>query len=136
MKNDQNKTGYCNYYFSEDRGQCTVVAYGEVDFEQSVRLMDEVVNDPVFHEDMLLLVNLKGIQYHPDYNEFISLKDHLKSLKPRLNNKIALVCSRKMDILAHLMCAFLNKENVDIKTFIKLEEAENWLKMTRKVGRY
>jgi hypothetical protein len=135
MKNDQNKPGYYNYYFSGDRRQCTVVAYGEVDFEQSVQLMDDVVNDPGFHKDMLLLVNLKGIQYHPDYNEFISLKDHLKSLKPHLNNRIALVCTRKMDILAHLMCAFL-KENVDIKTFIRLEEAENWLKMARKVGHY
>jgi hypothetical protein len=136
MENVQNIPGYYNYYFSEDKKWCTVIAEGEVDFDQSIELMDDVVNDPDFSRDMLLLIDLRLIQYHPDYNEFLSIKNHLSLLKARLNNKIALVCSHKMNILAYLICALMNVENVDMKTFISLDEAEKWLKIETRVGKY
>lgn len=136
MKKGQETIGYYNYYFSEDNKQCTIVAGGEPDFEQSVKVMDDVINDPRYSKDMLLLVNLTSFQYHPSYDEFAGLRDHLKKLAPRLQNKIALVCNRKLDILGHLICAFMNMENIEMKTFIKLEDAENWLKVERKIRKF
>lgn len=133
MNNDQFIPDSYSYYFSKDKKRCTIFAIGEVDYKQSIQVMDEVVNRSEFSPEMLILVDMTKIDYHPSYQEFVNLSNHLKSRSKQLSNRIALVCSHKMHILAQLICIFMDKEKLQMKSFTLLQEAETWLNAQKEV---
>lgn len=125
-----------SYFFSKDKKRCTIIAVGEVDYEQTIQMMDEVIGHVEFSPDTLILVDLTDIDYHPNYQEFENISSHLKSRSKDLSNRVALVCSLKMQILTQLICIFMEKEKLQIKAFTLRENAEDWLEIKKEVKNF
>ncbi|HKJ42236.1 MAG TPA: hypothetical protein VKA27_09075 [Sunxiuqinia sp.] len=122
--------GYFQYNFAEAQKLCQISAKGAVDFSQSIKLMNNVINDPEFPNYNSFIVDLRLIDYHPSNEEFKILSDHLKGMRKDLKDaQIALVCNQKMYSLGHLTSILVSFARIKMKTFMEVEDAEKWLKV-------
>lgn len=122
--------GVFTYEMDEARKLCIVVAMGRITFESSIDSMNTVVNTPGFEKDFNVIVDLRLINYHPTYSEMLGLKSHMISLKGHFQNKIVLVTSGVLWIVAELMSKFLRGEGMNVFAFRDMDETMRWLSAT------
>ena len=127
MKEQLEENGF-NYYFSDDKMVFFIIANGEVNYNQCVQMMDTLVSHRFFSKNTTLIADLRDVDYHPAHNEFMNLVEHMKSLKDDLKDcKMALVCSPLLFSLGYLVCEIMSMFDYNMKTFLKLESAEEWI---------
>lgn len=120
--------GYFDITFSEDHKLCEIFAEGPIDFRQSLQAMNNAVLNPDFMQDTVILADIRLVDYHPSNDELKILSNHLKSFRRELReSKIALVCHRKLYSLGYLVSVLAGLARINMKTFMTMEEAKNWL---------
>ncbi len=100
---------------------------GNVDYEKTLEIIDEVMETLNDHPDYTVLAQMESVSYHPTFNEIMSIKNKITGLKSRLKNKIAVVTTGRLTIIADMICAFSNLSSIKMKSFQSEDDALNWL---------
>lgn len=74
-----------------------------------------------------IMADLRTVNFHPTFDEILTIKNRITTEKDSLNSKIALVTGQKISILAQLVSAFSNAISIKMKAFMEISDAENWL---------
>ena len=85
---------------------------GNVDYEKTLEIIDEVMETLNDHPDYTVLAQMESVSYHPTFNEIMSIKNKITGLKSRLKNKIAVVTIGRLTIIADMICAFSNLSSI------------------------
>ena len=87
-----------NYEYHCEDSLCKITGSGNLNFEMITKAVNHVANHPNFKSDCCLIVDLRKMNYHPSYNEFLGIVDTLKLLNDKFANKIALITATEMHI--------------------------------------
>ena len=120
------------YCIDHDKKLCIVKAHRKITFQSSVDAMKRLAKAPDFNKKYAILVDLRQIKYIPSYSELIGIKDNLLFLKKSFRNKVALVTPGSLALLGELVGIFSKRENMDVKSFTKINTAIEWLNINDK----
>jgi len=118
--------GY-TYHFDEERRIIYIKAEGNINFKMTTAIMDNVASDPLFESSYKVLVDLTEMDFHPTFDEFNGIRDHIILLKKHYKNRVALVSSGLFKPLGDLVAEVTRGSGLMIKSFYSTEKAEAWL---------
>jgi len=118
--------GY-TYHFDEERRIIYIKAEGSINFKMTTAIMDNVASDPLFESSYKVLVDLTEMDFHPSFDEFNGIRDHILLLKKHYRNRVALVFSGLLKSLGDLVAEVTRASGMHMKSFYTTEKAEAWL---------
>ncbi len=113
-------------FFNKDL-LCKVTGSGSLNFEKTTRAIKYVANHLEFNSNFRLMVDLRKMNYHPSYNEFLKIVDTLKLLNDKFTNKIAVITASEMHILAKLAGIYCNSVGIKMQSFTNPKDAGLWI---------
>lgn len=119
------------FEFSNKDLLCKVTGSGSLNFEKTTRAIKYVANHSEFNSNFRLIVDLREMNYHPSYKEFLGIVDTLKLLHTKFKNKIALVTAADMHILAKLAGIYCNSVGIKMQSFTNPRDAGLWIFETK-----
>ena len=118
-----------SYEIDIDLGLCIVNGSGYTDIHSTINAIEIVLNNSELIRNLDIVVDLKGLDFHPTFNEIMQLKSALLFLKGKFNRRIALIPPLYLFTLGQLVSTLTSKEKLNMKTFKSYESALSWLKL-------
>lgn len=112
-------------------GICTIEGRGVVNFQQVMDILDQGKEIREMFPDYPVYADLRTVNYHPDFDEIMFIKNRIIRMKDQLKSKIALVSNGKIKILSDMISAFSIAFSIQMKSFSNEQSALHWLKIQK-----
>jgi len=124
--NEDTSGGY-SYDFDFENEIAIVKSHGRINIQQTLKTMDDVVNDPRYKTSYKILIDLTDMDFHPTFKELGNIQDKLISLKPKFGNKMALVMTGLLKAIGDLVSELTKTAGLKVKSFYSRNRAIDWL---------
>lgn len=106
---------------------CIVTGNEEVNFEKTMEVFELAENIPELYSDFSVIADMRSVNYHPTFEEIMTIKNRIVLEKDALQGKVALLTAGRITILADLICAFSRAAGINMKSFRNMENARKWI---------
>jgi hypothetical protein len=120
---------FFEYVISAIDKMVSVKFAGETDFEKGVQHLMEVVADKNFQREYSIVVDVREMNYHPNFSEMRAFADVLTELKEKCTGKTALVVGSFIHYtIGKVLAGWLHAAGITFQVFRDYNEAATWTK--------
>ncbi len=121
-----------DYSIDPEESHVRVVGMEKVTMAKMIALFDQIADDPSFHSQFTVLVDLRTARYTAELADGDALAAVLRQKRTDFQNRLAIVVPPSLHVLTRLYCSLVRLGGFDkIECFTEMEPAEEWCRAAR-----